>query len=159
MRRGGHRIRRRLVPHLPRRPSTELREDDPAESLRGTPSTDRRSPRSCSSPGPWPIARGTGKTKGRWRNPINREEVLADVKVLRRQQLGTSLLVDYVSKQTLASAFSANDLVQAAGAVERASCCTGRRASHPTPRFVSPENRPMLRTKRRVARRFISTYG
>ena len=34
------------------------------------------------------------------------------MKVLRRQQLGTSLLVDYVSKQTLASAFSANDLVQ-----------------------------------------------
>ena len=117
-------------------------------------------------------ALGTGKTKGRWRNPINCEEVLADalqqaaasvvgdaklqeawlvavpqpapapvasappaptrvnskvapatlakspaqlladVKVLRRQQLGTGLLVDYVSKQTLASAFSANDLVQ-----------------------------------------------
>ena len=130
-------------------------------------------------------ALGTGKTKGRWRNPINCEEVLsdalqqaaarvladaglqeawlaavpqpapehvataaaaparpqgrvamavppsrlnskaapavlpktpaqllADVKQLRREQLGTSLLVDYVSKQTLASAFSANDLVQ-----------------------------------------------
>ena len=121
-------------------------------------------------------ALGTGKTKGRWRNPINCEEVLADalqqaaagiladaklqeawlaavpqpapqhvaatppaparpqtrrgatvasaasaktpaqlladVKKLRQQQLGTGLLVDYVSKQTLASAFSANDLVQ-----------------------------------------------
>ena len=130
-------------------------------------------------------AMGTGKTKGRWRNPINCEEVLADalqeaastalgdaklqeawlaavpqpapapvasapatparppahvamavppsrvnskvapatlpktpaqlladVTKLRRQQLGTGLLVDYVSKQTLASAFSANDLVQ-----------------------------------------------
>jgi hypothetical protein len=129
-------------------------------------------------------AMGTGKTKGRWRNPINCEEVLADalqqaaavvagdaklqeawlaavparapapvaaapaatshpparvglatpasrvnskvapstlpktpaqllvdVTKLRRQQLGTSLLVDFVSKQTLASAFSANDLV------------------------------------------------
>jgi hypothetical protein len=128
---------------------------------------------------------GTGKTKGRWRNPVNCEEVLADalqqaaaavladatlqtawlaavpqpapapvaiaapppehassrvamavppsrvnskaapavvpkspaqlladVNKLRRQRLGTSLLVDYVSKQTLASAFSANDLVQ-----------------------------------------------
>jgi len=130
-------------------------------------------------------ALGTGKTKGRWRNPINCEEVLADalqqaaagiladtklqeawltavpqpapmhvattppapsrpqgqvgtaaspargnakgavaahpktpaqlladIKMLRQQQLGTGLLVDYVSKQTLASAFSANDLVQ-----------------------------------------------
>jgi len=130
-------------------------------------------------------ALGTGKTKGRWRNPINCEEVLADalqqaaasvigdaglqeawlaavpqpapehvataaaaparpqgrvvmavppsrvnskvapavlpktpaqlladVKQLRREQVGTGLLVDYVSKQTLASAFSANDLVQ-----------------------------------------------
>lgn len=118
-------------------------------------------------------ALGTGKTKGRWRNPVNCEEVLADalqqaaatvladaklqeawlaavpqpapehvaaaptappsrvkskvtparppktpaqlladVKQLRREQVGTSLLVDYVSKQTLASAFSANDLVQ-----------------------------------------------
>jgi hypothetical protein len=129
-------------------------------------------------------AMGTGKTKGRWRNPINCEEVLADalqqaaavvagdaklqeawlaavpqsapahvasgppahaapsarvgmavpasrvtskvapaaqpktpaqlladVTKLRRQQLGTGLLVDFVSKQTLASAFSANDLV------------------------------------------------
>jgi predicted secreted protein len=125
---------------------------------------------------------GAGKTKGRWRNPINCEEVLADalqqaaavaasdaklqdawlaavpqaapapvaaaaparaayavgstvvadrgnvrpptshalktpaqlladVTKLRRQKLGTSVLVDYVSKQTLASAFSANDLV------------------------------------------------
>lgn len=129
-------------------------------------------------------AMGTGKTKGRWRNPINCEEVLADalqeaaaavvgdgklqeawlaakpeparepvasahtapaaplarvgmaipasrvnsktapaalpktpaqllvdVTRLRRQQLGTSVLVDYVSQQTLATAFSANDLV------------------------------------------------
>lgn len=101
-------------------------------------------------------AMGTGKTKGRWRNPINCEEVLADalqqavvtvaadaslqeawvaavpqpaptpvarassktpaqllddVTKLRRQQLGTKLLVDYVSKQNLGSAFSANDLV------------------------------------------------
>jgi hypothetical protein len=120
---------------------------------------------------------GSGKTKGRWRNPINCEEVLADalqqaaaaivadatlqtawlaavpepsaapaqppthvataapssrvnaksgpvavpkspaqlladVTKLRRQQLGTNILVEYVSKQTLASAFSANDLVQ-----------------------------------------------
>jgi len=121
-------------------------------------------------------AMGDGKTKGRWRNPINCEEVLSDalqeaaaaiagdarlqdawlaanpepapapvaktpvdaaphsargnakqakdsaaktpaqllaeVTKLRRQQLGTSLLVDYVSRQTIASAFSANDLVQ-----------------------------------------------
>ena len=129
-------------------------------------------------------AMGTGKTKGRWRNPINCEEVLADalqeaasvaladaklqeawlaavpqsapahvasapstparplapvgmavppsrvnskvapaaqsktpaqlladVTKLRRQQLGTGVLVDFVSKQTLASPFSANDLV------------------------------------------------
>jgi hypothetical protein len=129
-------------------------------------------------------AMGTGKTKGRWRNPINCEEVLADalqqaavavagdaklqeawlaaapqpapapvasaplaparpparvvmalpasrvnsqvapaapaktpaqlladVTKLRHQQLGTNVLVDYVSKQTLASAFTANDLV------------------------------------------------
>jgi len=129
-------------------------------------------------------AMGTGKTKGRWRNPINCEEVLADalqqaaavvvgdaklqeawlaavprpapepvagapptparpkvavgmavpasrvnskvapatrpktpaqlladVTKLRRQQIGTGLLVDYVSKQTLASSFSTNDLV------------------------------------------------
>jgi hypothetical protein len=118
-------------------------------------------------------AMGTGKTKGRWRNPINCEEVLADalqeaafvalgdaklqeawlaavpqaapahvaasqparssapgnskvspgsvaktpaqlladVTKLRKQQLGTSVLVDFVSKQTLASPFSANDLV------------------------------------------------
>jgi hypothetical protein len=114
-------------------------------------------------------ALGTGKTKGRWRNPINCEEVLADalqqaavsvandaklqdawlaavpqrapapvatapaaarsaapskagaktpaqllvdVNKLRRQQMGTHVLVDFVSKQTLASAFSANDLVE-----------------------------------------------
>jgi len=38
-------------------------------------------------------------------------QLLADVTKLRRQQLGTSVLVDFVSKQTLASAFSANDLV------------------------------------------------
>jgi len=129
-------------------------------------------------------AMGTGKTKGRWRNPINCEEVLADalqqaawvalgdtklqeawlaanpqaapahaaaapaatarrstpvamalppsrvnskvapaalpktpaqlladVTKLRRQQLGTNLLVDFVSKQTLAAPFSANDLI------------------------------------------------
>jgi hypothetical protein len=120
-------------------------------------------------------AMGTAKTKGRWRNPINCEEVLADalqqaaasvagdaklqdawlaaapqpapapvvavapapaapgartaskgtpgtasktpaqlladVTKLRHQQLGTSVLVDFVSKQTLATAFSANDLV------------------------------------------------
>jgi len=129
-------------------------------------------------------AMGTGKTKGRWRNPVNCEEVLADalqqaasvaagdaklqdawlaavpqpatapvasvpatpsrgrvpvgsttvadhgnphtsgthllktpaqlladVTKLRRQKLGTNVLVDYVSKQTLATAFSANDLV------------------------------------------------
>jgi hypothetical protein len=118
-------------------------------------------------------AMGAGKTKGRWRNPVNCEEVLADalqqaastaagdaklqeawlaavahpapapvakaappapqparvaaaappataktpsqlladVTKLRRQQMGTSVLVEYVSKQTLASAFSANDLV------------------------------------------------
>jgi hypothetical protein len=127
-------------------------------------------------------AMGTGKTKGRWRNPINCEEVLADalqeaasvaltdaklqeawlaavpqpapahvatapparglapvamavpssrvnskvapaaqsktpaqlladVTKLRRQQLGTNVLVEFVSKQTLATPFSANDLV------------------------------------------------
>ena len=119
-------------------------------------------------------ALGNGKTKGRWRNPINCEEVLADalqqaavaaasdaklqeawlaaapqpapapvasaqptppssrpvatktaattpaktpaqlladVTKLRHQQLGTSVIVDYVSKQSLASPFSANDLV------------------------------------------------
>jgi hypothetical protein len=33
------------------------------------------------------------------------------VTTLRRQQLGTSVLVDFVSKQTLTAAFSANDLV------------------------------------------------
>lgn len=120
-------------------------------------------------------AMGAGKTKGRWRNPVNCEEVLSDalqeaaanvagdaklqdawlaanpeparapiavatsaatptkaranrkpgsaapktpaqllaeVTKLRHQQFGTSLLVDYVSKQTIASAFSTNDLVQ-----------------------------------------------
>ena len=126
-------------------------------------------------------AMGNGKTKGRWRNPVNCEEVLADallqaaaavasdaklqdawiaanpapapaavaaaparplppvamavppsrvhskaappamaktpaqllidVNRLRRQQLGTNLLVDFVNKQTLATGFSANDLV------------------------------------------------
>jgi len=130
-------------------------------------------------------ALGTGKTKGRWRNPVNCEEVLADalqeassiaagdatlqnawlaavpqgapapvaaapaaparprvpvgstlvpvrdeprrastrtvaktpaqlladVTKLRRQQMGTPVLVDFVSKQTLATAFSANDLL------------------------------------------------
>ncbi len=119
-------------------------------------------------------ALGTGKTKGRWRNPINCEEVLADalqsaavvmagdaklqeawvaaapqaapvetvhiaqkpeahpaphgkavavapgktpaqllddVTKLRKQQLGTQVLVSYVSQQILSSAFSANDLV------------------------------------------------
>ena len=44
--------------------------------------------------------------------PKTPAQLLADVKQLRREQVGTSLLVDYVSKQTLASAFSANDLVQ-----------------------------------------------
>lgn len=127
-------------------------------------------------------AMGNGKTKGRWRNPVNCEEVLADallqaaavvasdvklqeawiaakpspapaavataaparplapvamaippsrvnskaappamaktpaqllvdVNRLRRQQLGTSLLVDFVNRQRLATAFTANDLV------------------------------------------------
>jgi len=128
-------------------------------------------------------AMGTGKTKGRWRNPVNCEEVLSDalqqaasvllndaklqqawiaavpapappsvahaepttaqlksvtmavppsrvhsktapatlpktpaqlltdVNRLRRQKLGTELLVDYVSKQDLATGFSADDLV------------------------------------------------
>ena len=44
--------------------------------------------------------------------PKTPAQLLADVKQLRREQVGTGLLVDYVSKQTLASAFSANDLVQ-----------------------------------------------
>ena len=39
-------------------------------------------------------------------------QLLADVKRLRREQVGTALLVEYVSKQTLSSPFSANDLVQ-----------------------------------------------
>jgi hypothetical protein len=127
-------------------------------------------------------AMGTGKTKGRWRNPVNCEEVLSDalqeaaaallgdaklqgawltakpepapasmaaapaapplkpvamavpasrvhsktapatlpktpsqllsdVTRLRRQQLGTNVIVDYVSKQTVATGFSADDLV------------------------------------------------
>ena len=38
-------------------------------------------------------------------------QLLADVTKLRHQQMGTRLLVDYVSKQSLASPFSANDLV------------------------------------------------
>jgi len=38
-------------------------------------------------------------------------QLLSDVNKLRRQQLSTPVLVDFVSKQTLASAFSANDLV------------------------------------------------
>jgi hypothetical protein len=38
-------------------------------------------------------------------------QLLADVTKLHRQQLGTDVLVDYVSKQHLATAFSANDLV------------------------------------------------
>jgi len=146
-------------------------------------------------------AMGTGKTKGRWRNPINCEEVLADalqeaasivvgdaklqeawlaavpqpapalvagvppprtlapvglavpasrvnskvapatlaktpaqlladVTKLRRQQLGTGLLVDFVSKQTLASPFSANDLVawKKAGVPEPVMAAALRRA-------------------------------
>jgi hypothetical protein len=44
--------------------------------------------------------------------PKSPAQLLADVTKLRRQQMGTSVLVSYVSKQTLASAFSANDLVQ-----------------------------------------------
>jgi hypothetical protein len=126
-------------------------------------------------------AMGNGKTKGRWRNPVNCEEVLSDalqqagatllsdtklqeawvaakpeagamadtkpaaaplkpvvmavpparvhsktapaslpktpsqlltdVTRLRKQQLGTDLLVDYVSQQSLATGFSADDLV------------------------------------------------
>jgi hypothetical protein len=43
--------------------------------------------------------------------PKTPSQLLADVTTLRRQQLGTSVLVDYVSKQTLTTAFSANDLV------------------------------------------------
>ncbi|HEX4825119.1 MAG TPA: YajG family lipoprotein [Candidatus Polarisedimenticolaceae bacterium] len=125
-------------------------------------------------------AMGNGKTKGRWRNPVNCEEVLSDalqqagavlmsdsklqeawiaskpeagavaetksaaplkpvvmavppsrvhsktapaslpktpaqlltdVTRLRKQQMGTDLLVDYVSQQTIATGFSADDLV------------------------------------------------
>jgi hypothetical protein len=44
-------------------------------------------------------------------HPKTPSQLLADVTTLRRQQLGTSVLIDYVSKQTLASGFSANDLV------------------------------------------------
>jgi len=44
--------------------------------------------------------------------PKTPAQLLADVKQLRREQVGTGILVDYVSRQTLASAFSANDLVQ-----------------------------------------------
>ncbi len=44
-------------------------------------------------------------------HPKTPSQLLVDVTTLRRQQLGTSLLVDFVSKQTLASGFSANDLV------------------------------------------------
>jgi hypothetical protein len=43
--------------------------------------------------------------------PKTPSQLLADVTTLRRQQLGTNVLIDYVSKQTLASGFSANDLV------------------------------------------------
>jgi hypothetical protein len=39
------------------------------------------------------------------------QQLLTDVNRLRRQQLGTQLLVDYVSKQTLAIGFSADDIV------------------------------------------------
>jgi hypothetical protein len=38
-------------------------------------------------------------------------ELLIDVNKLRRQQLGTNVLVAYVSKQTLSAGFSADDLV------------------------------------------------
>ena len=43
--------------------------------------------------------------------PKTPSQLLADVTTLRRQQLGTSVLVEFVSKQTLTAAFSANDLV------------------------------------------------
>jgi hypothetical protein len=39
------------------------------------------------------------------------QQLLTDITRLRRQQVGTPLLVDYVSKQTLAIGFSADDLV------------------------------------------------
>jgi hypothetical protein len=44
-------------------------------------------------------------------HPKTPSQLLEDVTTLRRQQLGTSVLVDFVSKQTLTAAFSANDLV------------------------------------------------
>lgn len=43
--------------------------------------------------------------------PKTPSQLLVDVNRLRRQQLGTAVLVDYVSKQTIAPAFSADDLV------------------------------------------------
>jgi hypothetical protein len=44
--------------------------------------------------------------------PKTPAQLLADVKQLRREQVGTGILVDFVSRQTLSSPFSANDLVQ-----------------------------------------------
>jgi hypothetical protein len=145
-------------------------------------------------------AMGTGKTKGRWRNPVNCEEVLSnsleqaaatilsdaklqeawltanpqpapagvaaaptpalakvammtgdgrvvrdpghkgyaktpaqlltEVNKLRRQQLGTDVMVAYVSKQTLATGFTADDLVawKRAGVPERVTREAVRRA-------------------------------
>ena len=43
--------------------------------------------------------------------PKTPSQLLTDVTRLRRQQLGTDVLVDYVSKQTIAASFSADDLV------------------------------------------------
>ena len=43
--------------------------------------------------------------------PKTPSQLLADLTKLRRQKLGNDLLVDYVSKQTLATGFSADDLV------------------------------------------------
>ncbi|HZN55787.1 MAG TPA: YajG family lipoprotein [Candidatus Polarisedimenticolaceae bacterium] len=43
--------------------------------------------------------------------PKTPAQLLVDVNRLRRQQLGTSVLVDFVSKQTLATGFTANDLM------------------------------------------------
>jgi hypothetical protein len=43
--------------------------------------------------------------------PKTPSQLLTDVTRLRRQQLGTDVLVDYVSKQTIATSFSADDLV------------------------------------------------
>jgi hypothetical protein len=54
------------------------------------------------SPGSRDAAGGPGKTPS---------QLLQDVNKLRKQQLGTNVLVAYVSKQTLASGFSADDLV------------------------------------------------